>query len=288
MSRAATDSRLSGSTGLSVVPADIAERLLFVGGLHRSGTSLLHRLLADHPEISAFAETGAPEDEGQHLQSVFPPAKAHGGPGRFGFAPASYLTERSPLVSTANAERLLSDWMPYWDLSRPVLVEKSPPNIVRARFLQALFPRAAFVFLVRHPACAALATQKWSKTSVVELILHWLLVHGRLLSDLAHIRCYALLRYEDVVADPGEATARLFDFVGLPPHEVGRPVEDRNRPYLRRWRTDHRGDAALLAESGLAGLLQDFGYRLEPPFVLSDWAARSPAHGDAGSPRSAR
>ena len=45
---------------------------VFVGGLHRSGTSLLARSLEAHPSVSGFRDTGVPEDEGQHLQSVYP------------------------------------------------------------------------------------------------------------------------------------------------------------------------------------------------------------------------
>ena len=55
-------------------------RFVFLAGLHRSGTTLLARLLAAHPEISGFSETGVPADEGQHLQGVYPAAREYGGP----------------------------------------------------------------------------------------------------------------------------------------------------------------------------------------------------------------
>ena len=48
-------------------------RYVFVTGLHRSGTSLLARCIAQHPQVSGFSGTGVPEDEGQLLQSVYPP-----------------------------------------------------------------------------------------------------------------------------------------------------------------------------------------------------------------------
>ena len=113
--------------------------LVFVGGLHRSGTTLLARCLAAHPAIAGLSRTGVPEDEGQHLQDVLPTAQAMGGPGRFALRPEAHLTESSPLVSRDARERLLRAWEPYWDRTRPLLLEKSPPNLLRTRFLQALF-----------------------------------------------------------------------------------------------------------------------------------------------------
>ena len=60
-------------------------RYIFVCGLHRSGTSVLFRSLRDHPEVSGFQGTPSPEDEGMHLQTVYPPSGRYGGAGVFGF-----------------------------------------------------------------------------------------------------------------------------------------------------------------------------------------------------------
>src|SRR5205814_5485769 len=118
----------------------VEHRFVFLAGLHRSGTTLLARLLAAHPEISGFSGTGVPADEGQHLQSVYPAAKVYGGPGRFGFAAESHLTESSPLASEESARTLLEEWSTHWDLSRPLLLEKSPPDPLKTPLPQAPLP----------------------------------------------------------------------------------------------------------------------------------------------------
>jgi Sulfotransferase family len=208
---------------------------VFLAGLHRSGTSLLTQALADHPDASTFSATGFPEDEGQFLQRVFPIAKIYGGAGRFGFHPQSHLTERSPLATAENGIRLRSEWSRHWDLSKRVLIEKSPPNLLKLRFLQQAFPEAIFVVAIRHPIAVALATQKWSRTSTHSLIRHWLACYETFLRDAPSIRRLILVRYEALVAET-ELLARLQGELGVTPFEAR--IERRsgvNEKYFERW-----------------------------------------------------
>ena len=244
--------------------------LVFVGGLHRSGTSLLHRCLAAHPDASGFRETGVPEDEGQHLQSVYRPARAHGGPGRFGFDPGAHLTEESPLVTDESRERLAADWGPHWDLSRRVLVEKSPPNLIRGRFLQAMFPGARLVMMMRHPIAVACATRKWSWSSYSELVEHWLVCHETLIGDAPHLRDPVIMRYEDLVADPDRVLEAAFRTAGLAPHPSGITVRTGiNDAYFRRW-LGRRWNPVKRADTdravhGFEERVRRFGYSLREP-----------------------
>jgi hypothetical protein len=212
-------------------------QLVFVGGLHRSGTSPLSRLLSAHPQISGFRDTGVDEDEGQHLQSIYPPARVYGGAGRFALDPASHLTETSPLATPENAESLLRQWQPYWDTTRPVLLEKSPPNLVMMRFLQALYPTSRFIVIVRHPIIVALSTKKWRRgTSLATMVRNWLVAHETALADSAHIASIRFLNYEHFVADPEGCAARLTDFLGLDPAlSADLWQSSRSAAYEERW-----------------------------------------------------
>ena len=199
---------------------------------------MLYRSLTSHPAIGGISNSGVPEDEGQHLQSVYPPARHHGGPGRFGFDEGARLTESSPLVTPANRERLMAEWGRYWSGDRAILAEKSPPNIIRARFLQALFPDATFVMMIRHPVAVACATRKWSRTSLASLIRHWLRCHDILAADATLIERLQVVQYEHFVKDPGREVGRVVSSLGLqgavPSPPVDASVNDR---YFRSWRT---------------------------------------------------
>jgi hypothetical protein len=244
---------------------------VFVGGLHRSGTSVLGRSLAAHPLVSGFSGTGVPEDEGQHLQSVFPAAKEHGGAGRFGFDPASHLTEDSPLATPENAATLLEEWSRHWDMSRPYLLEKSPPNLVRTRFLQALYPRSRFVMVIRDPIVVAGATRKWSHTSEITLIEHWLACHEQLVEDAPHVNGLVLVRYEELTSDPQRVLVGVFESLGLePPADAGKEIRrSLNDPYFEAWERRRsawwRRRAYDRGVDRLEARVRRFGYSLSNP-----------------------
>jgi hypothetical protein len=243
-------------------------QLVFLAGLHRSGTTLLARLLAAHPQVSGFSGSGAPADEGQHLQSVYPSDHEHGRPGRFGFAPEMHLTESSPLVSEQSAATLFEEWSPHWDLSRPLLLEKSPPNLLKTRFLQALFPNSAFVVLVRHPIPVSLATARWRRTRRYHRLLeHWLRCHALFEADRDQLERVYVTQYEQLVREPEAVLQGIFEFLELEPIAPNEPVEQgANEGYFAQWQELKR-DPRMRAYLDLASLwyerrVRRYGYSL--------------------------
>jgi hypothetical protein len=211
---------------------------IFIGGLHRSGTSILHRCLRKHPLISGFFDTCSPEDEGQHLQSVYLPARNYGGPGRFGFDPNARLTEESKLVSEENRTKLIKEWGMHWDLSKPYLMEKSPPNLIKMRFLQRMFNNSYFIIITRHPVACAYATKEMQKKwSIISLIKHWLTCHQIFDEDKKHINKIFVLKYEDFVLQPKIWLNKICNFLNI---SIIQNFEDissaKNEKYYGKWK----------------------------------------------------
>jgi len=212
---------------------------VFIAGLHRSGTSLLHRCLGEHPEISVMCGTGVPEDEGQHLQTVYPRASRFGGPGSFGFAPQAHLTEDSSLVTEENRLQLQREWAPYWEPGKRIQLEKTPQNLIQTRFLQAMFPASRFIVLTRHPLAVAYATRKWNHGSLYDLLRHWFHCHEVFEGDRTALQHVLLVRYEDLVDDPTNVLQRVYGFLGLPPQAPAVAVRGGvNERYFDMWRSD--------------------------------------------------
>ncbi len=248
-------------------------KLVFIGGLHKSGTSLLFQCLRDHPQVSGFKDTGVSQDEGQHLQAVYPPARVYGGPGKFGFHPQAHLTEESPLANGDSARELFSQWPRYWDLSKDILLEKSPPNLLKTRFLQALLPGAYFIIILRHPIAVSLATRRWSKTSLYSLLDHWWTCHQIFDADRPFIENLLVVKYEHWVTAPEQVLQKIYSFLDLANVPCQRPIRSNlNRDYYARWKQPNRRPLSCLYNYLLSHCfekrVEPFGYSMIRPEVV--------------------
>lgn len=245
---------------------------VFVAGLHRCGTTLLANMLAAHPDVSGFANTGEKMDEGQYLQTVYPSGgqRGAGSVGRMGFDPFAYITETSPLATPEKADLLFSQWARCWDTAKPVLVEKSPPNVIRMRYLAACFPTSHFILIARHPIAASIASKKWcGRNPVAGIMANWAVCYDRALKDGRRLKSFSVVRYEDLVADPAAALRPLTDRIGIAPLKAPpAAVSDAlNAKYFEQWRSlqkDWRERAMSMAVRPFVGAVAEkFGYRFD-------------------------
>lgn len=223
-------------------------RIAFVGGLHRSGTTLVARILGSSPNASGLTGTGAAMNEGQHIQDTY--VGSLGNTSQWSFHPRAHLTEKDAKSTPDAGARLWQSWSPYWDLERAVLVEKSPPNLTKMRYLQEVFPRSRFIVVTRHPVVQALAVRKWATHTrgrftygFPRLIEHWVHAHDVFAEDALHIENLLVLRYEHLMREPAQQLGRAAQFLDV---ELDGSIVDaldagRSNRYAELWRTGGRG-----------------------------------------------
>jgi hypothetical protein len=203
------------------------EKLVFICGLHRSGTTLLEQLLVSQLDLSCL-RMDVPENEGQHAQSVYSPARLFGGFGRFAFS----AEMQDELMSLRDLEQcrktIISDWARFIVGSSVTLIEKSPPNLTKIWWLRKVFPGARFLILVRDPRAVAGATCKFSGTSLEELMMHWNVAYSMALRDISSEDCMTV-KYEDLAECASAAVLRIAGFLGVERRPHALPMAERHR-----------------------------------------------------------
>jgi hypothetical protein len=225
---------------------------------------VLARTLATHPDIAGLRGTRVFEDEGQHVQDVYAPAWRHGGIGNFAFDPSAHLTEGSSAAGRGAGSRLWHCWAPFIASDASIFVEKSPPNLIQTRFLQAAFPNATFILLMRHPAIVSVRTRVIRpSTSLIHFVRHWIRAHDLMAEDLPYLDRAVVVRYEDLVTRPRQELKRMSDLIGAEcTFDYSEFESDRSRDAFDRWR-ELRGSIPLPIMQELQRGVRAHGYDLD-------------------------
>lgn len=100
-------------------------------------------------------------------------------------------------------------WRQYWDLSRPVLLEKSPPHLCRYADLDACFSPSHYLLLLRDPLAICEALYRRNGLPYAQGAarwLDWLRLH---LECREHLRNTLVVYYEDMTDAPNESFAAI-------------------------------------------------------------------------------
>ena len=287
--RAAFDTSYSASEWHGILSN---KTLLLVGGPHRGGTTVLWKALDAHPDISGLGKTPPAEDgsddivqkreceEGILIQDVYSRrgigmehvAKSNMafrnrmlGLGKYALGKEAqvHLTEGDARVTPQNMAKLLNRYNHYWNASKSVLVEKSPPNAVMSRFLQAVYNEGRgaddglqikFLFMTRHPIANALAHQSaWEVLTEKYgcpfslLMDNYIQVHRYLHEDLPHLKNDPMLvKLEDFALNPKSELEKIYQWLGVDSspelvndvleNRMQEPIrEDPNSKYRAKW-----------------------------------------------------
>jgi hypothetical protein len=167
-----------------------------------------------------------------------------------------------------------SIWLQYWDTSRPVLMDKSPPNLLRARDIQRYFHPCSFIVMTRNPYAQSegmMRRNKMPPKSAAEFAVKCLRFQRQNAESLDRS---CTIRYEDLVTDPLATKRQLETFMPqLKALDMDRRFTAHNRQNEKLRVTDlNPGSIARLTNNEKAqltdvfavdpALLSGFGYDL--------------------------
>lgn len=256
---------------VTVTPVPRPDKWVFVIGCYNSGTTLLSRILGRHPAISALPT------EGQFLTDQLRADHELG--------LSRMWTRREDLYRLDEGDegpdplRMKKEWGMRLDTRRPVLLEKSPPNTARTRWLQRHFEGAHFVAVVRNGYAVVEGIRRKGRPRhlerwPIELCAHqWARSNEVIEQDSEFLERILWVTYEDLTRDTAATLDRIFGFLGLERdrglglddrwsiHERHEPIRDMNAESLKRLSESDVRTINRVAGEALA----HFGYEVLDP-----------------------
>jgi hypothetical protein len=282
----------------------------FIFGCPRSGTSLLSRMLASHPNLAVPYES--------HLyDSIFPIVRRYGDlclPAARArlvseilrtehirrWAPPPSLAATLEAIERGDFHGIVEGLMRAWAASqgKSHWGEKTPQHTLCWRVISAGFPRLQVIHLVRDGRDVALSYKNafFGPKHVYPLARRWRNYLAAAEAARANLgeKAFLQVRYEDLVTDPERELRRICGFLGedFDPSMLGFyqggpsfHVDPRNARNLRlpvmaenigRWRTGMTARELRIFEALAGASLEPYGYSraLSHPRV-STWEALS-------------
>jgi len=225
--------RLNRELRVSLTRVPNPEKWVFVVGCYNSGTTLLAEVLGAHPLISALP------DEGQFLTDQFA-ADHELGLGRM-WVKREDLYRLNEADDGPDVHRLKKEWGMRLDTGKPILLEKSPPNAARTRWLQQNFENAHFIAIIRNGYAVAEGIRRKGRPSHLErwpledCAYQWQRSNLVLEEDSRKLENFMWVRYEDFAEDTADTLRSIYDFLGIQTEagmDIGREwaIHERSEP----------------------------------------------------------
>ena len=104
-------------------------------------------------------------------------------------------------------------WETYWDKKKPVLLEKSPPNIIRTREILANFKPVKFIVMVRNPYAHSEGLMRRNNMSAKRAANFSIMCLRTQLNNARELDNALVLTYESLVLGPAKVTQEITDFM---------------------------------------------------------------------------
>ena len=200
------------------------DRLVFIIGPPRSGSTLLQRMLGSHAEIHTHAEP-----------HIITPLAHLGYFANVDKAPYDHINSAEAIREfiqdlPAGEEDYVDACRAYTDVlygrmleksGKKIFLDKTPAYALVLPFLARLYPRARYLVLTRHPLAVLSSYANSFFEGDYQAAVSFNDILGRYVPAMADFIRQAKVplyqvRYEDLVSEPEKILSELFSFLGLP------------------------------------------------------------------------
>jgi hypothetical protein len=188
---------------------------LFVLCMNNSGSTLLEKYLSTSPNVVDLPETNgvATSSEGHNIAKGFMPhPRDHGVLGIW--------TEKKDVFRDKklyNWQKIKEAWAAGWKSCAPldgkILLEKSPPNPIRADLLDEEFSNPYFIAMMRNPYAVCEGIRRRLGYSVERSAEHWGKVGEVQIDNIKSIKNIIYLSYEDLCENQEESCRKINNFI---------------------------------------------------------------------------
>lgn len=236
---------VSREVKVALTPIPKPQKWVFLVGCYNSGTTLLSEVLSHHKDISALST------EGHFITDQFVKDFDIGLPRMW--VDREDLFRLNENEEGPDANRIKKEWGMRLDCSKPVLLEKSPPNSARTRWLEKHFENAHFIAIIRNGYAVSEGISRKGDPKhiaggwpIERSARQWARSNEILLEDAKHLKRFMTIKYEDLTADFEGTLKSIFSFIDLEPemavteeksfniHERNEKIRDMNAESICR------------------------------------------------------
>ena len=160
------------------------------------GSTLLTEILSTSKNVSCNNNIGL--KEGQHLPETHK---------------LLFTNDRWDPKKQIDWNKIKSIWHKYWDKSREILLEKSPPNICRALEINRVFKNSYYICLTRNPYAQIQSNIRRYQTDIISATKKYITYLKFQKNNIEMLENTILITYEELTNNPSKTKDKLSNFL---------------------------------------------------------------------------
>ena len=160
------------------------------------GSTLLTEIISTSKNVSCNNNIGL--KEGQHLPFV---------------NNILFTDDRWDPNKKINWIKVKNLWNKYWDRSKHILLEKSPPNICRAKNINEVFNNAKYICLIRNPYAQIQSNIRRYQTNILDATKKYISYLNFQKNNLEKLEKTLLISYEELTNNSIQTKEKIVKFL---------------------------------------------------------------------------